>query len=372
MLTYSEQGKYGVQTTFYFAFEDAADAETPFVGAAPVVGDIWLSKDGGAPANATNAMTAIGNGVYSWVATAAEMQATRLNVNVYDATASAIFLPIAVLIKTKLQLGQIDVDATAIGGNTPAIVGQAVGNSPGISGLAGTNGPGIKGTGNGTGSGIEGAAGATGHGMLLTGGATSGDGLRATTVAGTSYGIHAIAVSAGAAIYADANAGTNAPGINALGSGTANGITAQGGATGGVGIKGIGLTTGAGIMGTGGVTGHGFHGVGGATSGHGFAGVATTSGYGFFGQGAGGSGAANWGGAAGSITWDDLEGAEPTAAIPSNATFRQIMQHVKRAMLNFASESATKRTIMRDDSVTPLETQDITSGGGTKTRAKAV
>lgn len=106
--------KYGTQTTFYLTLEDITDAEAPFTGTAPLVADIWLSKDGGAAAAATNAFTAISNGFYSWTATATEMQATRLTVSVYDATASAIFKPITIHIVTKLQVGQLDADASAL------------------------------------------------------------------------------------------------------------------------------------------------------------------------------------------------------------------------------------------------------------------
>lgn len=165
MLTYREFAKYGTATTFYFSLEDITDAEAPFTGVAPLTADIWLVKDGGAAANATNAFTAISNGVYSWAATATEMQATRLHVNVYDATASAIFKPITVLILTKLQLGQIDVDATAIGSNTNAIIGTGVG----------------------TGAGLATTGGATGNGILTTGAGTSAYGLKLVNASGNLY-----------------------------------------------------------------------------------------------------------------------------------------------------------------------------------------
>ena len=114
--------KYGTATTFYLVFEDITDAEAPFTGTAPLTADIWLSKDGGAPANATNACTTIGNGIYSWAATATELQATRLSVSIYDATASAIFKPLSLIIYTTLSLGQLNVDATQLGGNTNSVV----------------------------------------------------------------------------------------------------------------------------------------------------------------------------------------------------------------------------------------------------------
>lgn len=120
-------GFYGVAATFVFVFEDATDAEAPFTGTAPVAADIWVSKDGAAPANATNGMTAVGNGVYTWTATAAEMQASNLFVSVYDATASAIFKPVFMEVVTRLALSTLRLDATAVGGNTDALTLTAVG-----------------------------------------------------------------------------------------------------------------------------------------------------------------------------------------------------------------------------------------------------
>lgn len=165
MLTYREFAKYGTATTFMFALEDVTDVEAPFVGVAPLTADIWISKDGGAAANATNAFTAVSNGIYTWAVTATEMQATRLLVNVYDATAAAIFRPISIVILTKLQLGQVDVDATQIGGNVTAMILQGVG----------------------TGSGLLGTGGATGDGIEGVGGATSGYGIKTTATATNEY-----------------------------------------------------------------------------------------------------------------------------------------------------------------------------------------
>lgn len=129
--------KYGTQTTFYLALEDITDAEAPFTGTAPLVADIWLSKDGGAAAAATNAFTAISNGFYSWTATATEMQATRLSVSVYDATASAIFKPLFIHIVTKMQMGQLDCDASALS-NTHGIIATGIGTGQGIHAVGAT------------------------------------------------------------------------------------------------------------------------------------------------------------------------------------------------------------------------------------------
>jgi hypothetical protein len=106
--------------------------------------------------------------------------------------------------------------------------------------------------------------------------------------------------------------------------------------------------------------GHGFSATGGNSAGDGFHGV-----------GAGGGSAANFGGSGASISWDDLEGAEPSGTPPSNATFRQILQYLKRGELNYASETAGTRTVYKDDSSTQLFTQTITNDGVTRTRGKA-
>lgn len=69
--------------------------------------------------------------------------------------------------------------------------------------------------------------------------------------------------------------------------------------------------------------------------------------------------------------WDESEGAEPTAAIASTATFRSIFQHLKRWALNRGTATNSARAIYKDDSVTVLETQTFTSDGTTSDRGKA-
>lgn len=119
--------KYGVQTTFVVSLEDVTDAEAPFTGTAPLAADIFLSKDGAAAAAATNAMTALSNGLYTWVATATEMQASVLSVVVYDQTASAIFKPVHFQVITRISMSTLGLDATAVGGNTDALTLTGVG-----------------------------------------------------------------------------------------------------------------------------------------------------------------------------------------------------------------------------------------------------
>lgn len=119
--------KQGVTNTFLFTLEDVTDAEAPYTGTAPVAADIWVSVDGAAPANATNAMTALGNGMYLWVAVAAELAGARTYVSVYDATGSATFKPVFMEVVTRLTLSTLTIDATAVGGNTDAVTLTAVG-----------------------------------------------------------------------------------------------------------------------------------------------------------------------------------------------------------------------------------------------------
>jgi hypothetical protein len=69
--------------------------------------------------------------------------------------------------------------------------------------------------------------------------------------------------------------------------------------------------------------------------------------------------------------WDDPEGAEPTAAIASNATMRAILQHVKRLLFGRSTATNTARTVFKDDAVTVLETQTFSSDGTTSDLGKA-
>lgn len=130
--------KYGVQTTFYWQFEDVTLTDAPFIGVAPVAADIFISKDGAAPAAATNAMTAVGNGIYSHVMTAAEMQGSRIQVSVYDQTASEIYKPAFREIITRELMSQLTIDPTAVGGNTIGLtlVGVGTGLALSVSGAS--------------------------------------------------------------------------------------------------------------------------------------------------------------------------------------------------------------------------------------------
>ena len=342
-----EFAKYGVQTTFYWFFEDVTATDAPFTGVAPVTADIFISKDGGAPATATNAMTAIGNGIYSHVLTATEMQATRLSISVYDQTASEIYKPACRVILTKLQLGQIDVDATQIGnasalnllgggtGNGLRAKGGTTGGGADLSaggyfeGGTGINADGLRIQGTLAGHGMSSVGGLTGYGIVGSGGATSGGGISAFAAAGNSVGFTASGFGTGAA-------------ATFTGGATGNGITTTGGATSGDGL--VASNTGGnsnGITASGRGTGKGLN-VTHATDNSLMTNI-----------------------------FDTLEGTEPTAAIGSNATFKQIFQNLKRRFFNLVTQTSSVQTMFRDDSVTSLQTMACSNDGTTQSKGKA-
>lgn len=90
--------QYGTQTTVYFpllAF--TGDLKT---SATLASGDFKLIKDGGASANATNSVTDEGNGMYSLVITATEMQAAVICLICADQTATKDWKDTVMLIAT--------------------------------------------------------------------------------------------------------------------------------------------------------------------------------------------------------------------------------------------------------------------------------
>lgn len=174
--TYQFFAKYGVSTVFRFCVETpASTGSDKFLSAAVpwIAGDVTISKDGGAFANVSALPTRLGSTpLYEWTATAAELQAADANVILSDAAGGPLWRDCHLSIKTKLLLGQIDVDATQIGGNTHAmsLVGVGTGyglfakGSSGIRGEAqGTSGHGIAGVGIGPGQGFYGGYGSGGR-----------------------------------------------------------------------------------------------------------------------------------------------------------------------------------------------------------------
>lgn len=127
--------KYGVQSVINLAVASpaATSSDRFFNSATPfVAGDVQISKDGGAFSNTTNLPARVGTTPnFSLTLTATEMQATTIVVMIVDQNGPA-FRDAMLVIRTKVELGQQVIDATQIGGNTPAEQLIGVGTSPGL------------------------------------------------------------------------------------------------------------------------------------------------------------------------------------------------------------------------------------------------
>lgn len=126
----SELRKYGAGSTVYFPLIDfgATDFEsTPVTFAS---GDTEISKDGGAFANTNSNPAHEGNGIYSLVLTATEMQAAEIVITVIDQTATKLWEDQAIIISTygnasaqhafDLDVAEQTVDAVKISGSSTA------------------------------------------------------------------------------------------------------------------------------------------------------------------------------------------------------------------------------------------------------------
>lgn len=157
---------YGAVCTIYFQ-ANLANLTAIYAGGF-IAGEVKISKDGAAFANTTNLPAYIAQGVYSLALTAAEMQATDVIITAINAGAEPICYPI----RTKMNLSQLNIDATNI--PTSGVNGTAVKltASP-----AGTGAHAFLISGQGVGSGICAIGGATsGHGFYGVAGATSATG----------------------------------------------------------------------------------------------------------------------------------------------------------------------------------------------------
>lgn len=100
------------------------------------------------------------------------------------------------------------------------------------------------------------------------------------------------------------------------------------------------------------------------SNGHGIVATGQGSGSGFFGVA----------GATGKIAnfADTAEGAEPTTAVPNNATIAQIQQYLKRRFFNKVTQTITTQTVYKDDNSTVLTTMPVSDDGTTQTKGKSV
>lgn len=101
----TELRKYGVSTTVYFSLIDPAGVDFETAATCAQVGgagndDVQISKDGGAMTDSTNCFVSEGNGIYSLVLTATEMQAKEVVVTIIDQSGTKIWLDWAVRIST--------------------------------------------------------------------------------------------------------------------------------------------------------------------------------------------------------------------------------------------------------------------------------
>lgn len=133
-------GKYGVARTVVFTAQDVTDVDDVYVGNAWAAGDARVSKDGGAEAASTNTPARITTTHHSIAFTAAEMQCSELVCVIRDQTEPEVFEPIIITVINRMNLGQLSIDATQIGGNANAVEATGVGTGHGFSGTAGASG----------------------------------------------------------------------------------------------------------------------------------------------------------------------------------------------------------------------------------------
>jgi hypothetical protein len=145
MHIYEYDGQFGIAKTVYFTLQSPAGTSSDrLVTTAPgslfAAGDIKLSKDGGAFANVVNAVVqvAASNPLYSLTLTAAEQQAEDLVVQIVDLNGPA-FRDAFIHVRTKLKIGQIDVDATQLT-NASALKLQGQGTGHGLEAIGGATG----------------------------------------------------------------------------------------------------------------------------------------------------------------------------------------------------------------------------------------
>jgi hypothetical protein len=144
---YEYDGQWGVAKTVYFTLQDnATDSSDRLVTTAPAslfdmtgTKDVQISKDGGAFTDITAAaVTQITAAMpyYSVAVSATEMEAEDVLVTIVDQDGPA-FRDATIHVRTKIKTGQLAIDATQIGSNTPGITVTGVGTSPGILAIGG-------------------------------------------------------------------------------------------------------------------------------------------------------------------------------------------------------------------------------------------
>lgn len=150
----------------------------------------------------------------------------------------------------------------------------------------------------------------------------------------------------------DASQITNASAILLAANGTGSGISSTGGATGNGGLFTGGSSSGDGLKATS-VAGNG----------NGLRGVGVGTGLGLKTEGASALYKHD--------IFDQSEGTEPSAALSSTATLREIFQWLKRRLNNKVTVDGSNLKVYKDDSSTVLSTQSVSDNGTTDTVGKA-
>ena len=128
--------EYGTADTFFFTLQSPSgtdddtllEADPTFSAGA----DSLISKDGGAVAATTNDPAYVDGNTFSIAITAAEMAAEYVLITIVDAAGGPDWRALTIIIQTKLRLSEVDIDATAIGGNTSALKLTGVGTGFGL------------------------------------------------------------------------------------------------------------------------------------------------------------------------------------------------------------------------------------------------
>lgn len=150
-------GKYGAATTIYFSALQAAGV-SPYT-AGFIAGTVQVSLDGAAPVNVTNLPTHVGNGIYSLVLAAAEMQHEVLVISAQAAAAAS--QAAWVTVRTTVVMSRLQIDASLRPASSIAmeLTGSAAGGEALKAAATGGTSNGILATGTATAVGIAGTSG---------------------------------------------------------------------------------------------------------------------------------------------------------------------------------------------------------------------
>ena len=135
------RAQYGVARTLYFSL-DVPVSVNPDVFASGAfafeAGDVRISKDGAAFANATNLPVHVGEKLYSLDLTPAETAATDVLVMIHDDVFAIVPIcqDLHLRVETRQRVGQLDLDYSGVGGSASAIRAKASAGGNSFEGVA--------------------------------------------------------------------------------------------------------------------------------------------------------------------------------------------------------------------------------------------